>query len=134
MEHMNTHDKCPNCGETGAPAWNTHDSRFYVCVYCGTRWKTYGKLEVSQIMTNGHKAGWSRLQRISCYHATKLFTESRGFNRLTQRLKPIPVPEVIRENVEILGKGTEEDVKARIHWYITYYPDVFSESRGVPHA
>jgi hypothetical protein len=75
-------------------------------------------------MTAGHKAGWSRLQRVSLYHAAKLYSESVH----AKNPRHVSVPEVIKENVEILGKGTEEEVKARIHWYITFYPEIFSGS------
>ena len=77
-----------------------------------------------QEMTHGHRAGWSRLQRVSLYHARELYCGSSH----SKNPRRIGVPAVIRENVEILGRGSEEDVKARLMWYIAFYPDVFSGS------
>ena len=76
-------------------------------------------------MTNEHKAGWNRLQRVSLYHAAKLYSESRH----SRNPRQVGVPEVIKENVDILGHGTENDVKVRLMWYIEFYPNVFSASR-----
>ncbi len=76
-------------------------------------------------MTHGHRAGWNRLQRVSLYHAATLYSDSR----LSRNPRQVHVPEVIKENVDILGRGTENDVKARLMWYIAFYPNVFSASR-----
>jgi hypothetical protein len=51
------------------------------------------------------KSAWGRLQDVSCYHAFKIW-EQTGKRKHSTRYFPIRVPEVIRENVEILGKGT----------------------------
>jgi hypothetical protein len=75
-------------------------------------------------LTSGHAAGWRRLQRISCHHAAVIGPQ-RGW---TVFHPCVYVPEVIRENVEILGRGTEEEIKARILWYVTFYPSIFSAS------
>jgi hypothetical protein len=42
--------------------------------------------------------------------------------------RQIHVPEVIKANVDILGRGTEEEVKARIFWYVTFYPSIVNAS------
>jgi hypothetical protein len=75
-------------------------------------------------MTSGHIAGWKRLQRVSLYHAAQLYSESRH----ARNPRYVGVPEVIRENVDILGRGTEEDVKYRLAWYVEFHPSVFSAS------
>lgn len=75
-------------------------------------------------MTSGHRAGWSRLQRISLHHAREIYCGSPH----SKNPRRIGVPAVIRENVDILGRGTEEEIKARIMWYLTFYPEVFSGS------
>jgi hypothetical protein len=75
-------------------------------------------------MTSGHRAGWSRLQRISLHHASILPVRKCG----TGYRRQIAVPEIIQDNVKILGRGTEEEIKARIMWYLEFYPSVFSGS------
>jgi hypothetical protein len=65
-------------------------------------------------------ACWHRLQALSCAHAIQLGPQY-GFGRRRQHTPP----EVIRENCEILGNGSEEEIKHRVHWYITYYPGLF---------
>jgi hypothetical protein len=83
-------------------------------------------------MTTGHQASWTRLQKISCTHAAQLWQEMHkpeSMGHKPNRHNPgCYVPNVIRENVEILGKGSEEDVKARVLWYITYYPSIFTSA------
>ncbi len=68
---------------------------------------------------------WQRLQALSCAHAAKIGPQyGLPINRRSR--KPfVNVPEVIRENVEILGSCDEESIKHRIHWYITFHPDIF---------
>ena len=84
-------------------------------------------------MTCGHRLAWSRLQRISIYHAGLLY-QSGSIKRQYcgrhrgQNLYQVSVPEVIRENVAILGRGTEEEVKYRLNWYVEFFPTVFSAS------
>jgi hypothetical protein len=75
-------------------------------------------------MTPGHIAAWKRLQRVSLYHAAQLYSESRH----SRNPRHVSVTEVIQENVGILGKGTEEDVKYRLMWYVQFFPSVFSAS------
>ena len=77
-------------------------------------------------MTPNHLAGWRRLQEISLYHATEIYC-SRVHSR---HPRSVSVPAIIKENVDILGRGTEEDVKYRIYWYLTFYPSVFDASRA----
>lgn len=60
---------------------------------------------------------WARLQAISCEHAARI-------GRIGMRQHH--VPEVIKDNCEILGAGDEEAIKARVLWYITYHPEVFN--------
>ena len=75
-------------------------------------------------MTHGHKAGWSRLQRISIAHANAIGPQRCG----TAYRRQIAVPDVIRENVDVLGRGSENDVKARLMWYLTFHPEMYSAS------
>ena len=74
----------------------------------------------------GLAAGWRRLQALSCAHAAMIGPQYGAFGR---RRYVMP-PEVIKENCEILGLGDEERIKARIHWYLTYYPRVFDAVSG----
>ena len=62
---------------------------------------------------------WLRLQHISCAHA-------RQIGKCGHRQHH--VPDVIQENVEILGKGTDEQVKARLLWYHSYYPALWGDA------
>lgn len=34
-------------------------------------------------------------------------------------------PPVIVENVGILNRGDDEEIKLRVHWYITFHPAIF---------
>jgi len=78
-------------------------------------------------MTHGHIAAWRRLQRVSCDHAMAL-AGPKPFSSGRLNRRQIGVPEVIRENVDILGRGSEEEVKARLNWYVTFHPWIFGES------
>ncbi len=64
---------------------------------------------------------WRRLQTLSCHHAAKIGPVYGG----THRRPCVHVPEVIRENVEILGSGDEERIKARVLWYMDMHPMIF---------
>ena len=75
-------------------------------------------------MTHGAQLAWARLQRISCHHARQMFAETYGVHQ-PRRIYP---PEVINENVEILGRGDEEELKHRMLWYVTFYPQVFTDA------
>jgi len=65
---------------------------------------------------------WTRLQCLSCTHALQLWCDGA-----TQRkyIRGVSVPEVIDENVKILGRGDEAEIKHRVHWYITFHPAIF---------
>lgn len=69
----------------------------------------------------GSNSAWSRLQALSIEHAKKLGAQIGGSYRHRQHFPQ----EVIRENVEILGRGDDEEIKNRIHWYITFHPEIF---------
>jgi hypothetical protein len=74
----------------------------------------------------GLAAAWQRLQALSCAHASKLYTGCslmRGHRRVS-------VPEVIEENVEILGSSDEGRIKARVLWYMDTHPAIFDETLG----
>lgn len=68
------------------------------------------------------KTYWSRLQALSCYHAADIYSKrtARYCRRGTS------VPEDIAENCEILGRGDEEEIKARVLWYLDVFPKVFT--------
>jgi C-terminal processing protease CtpA/Prc len=73
----------------------------------------------------GHEAGWVKLhhinQRIANHIGVQLsLTVKRGKRQHI-------VPEVVAETCEILGRGTEEDIKNRIGWLRLYYPAQFNE-------
>jgi hypothetical protein len=44
------------------------------------------------------------------------------------------VPREIEENVEILGRGSEEEIKARVLWYVTFEPGIFKQCSAVWNA
>lgn len=64
---------------------------------------------------------WQRLQATSISHANAL-----GVKHFMGRHTP---PEVIRENCEILGRGNDEEIKARLMWYLTFCPKHWTGSR-----
>jgi hypothetical protein len=72
---------------------------------------------------------WRRLQHISCAHALVIgaHKSSGRFDRRGRRYE-IAVPEVIRENCEILGRGSDVDVKYRLLWYATYHPKLWERA------
>ncbi len=72
-------------------------------------------------MTPNCAAGWKKLQSLSAVHAAQLGVRPGG----TYRHRTHTPPEVIRENCEILGRGDETEIKNRIHWYLTFHPEVF---------
>jgi len=74
---------------------------------------------------------WNRLQKLSILHSNKLYKDG-GFgvypfyNKKTKTYDQyVSPPEIIRDNCEILGRGNEEEIKARILWYLTFYPSIF---------
>lgn len=70
---------------------------------------------------------WSRLQALSCEHNNRLYA-SGVLADLTPsgvRGKSINVNFEIEENVKILGRGDDEEIKARVLWYVTFQPAVF---------
>ena len=77
-------------------------------------------------MTETCAAGWVKLQNINLRLAAAIYQKSkRGYGKRDSRTNR--VPEVIAETCEILGRGDEEEIKNRIHWLRTYYPDSFNE-------
>jgi hypothetical protein len=74
-------------------------------------------------------AVWNRLQCLSCEHAFRLWKD--GTSKRSYR-RGVTVPEVIQENVDILARADEAEMKARALWYVTFHPDVFNTcaSRG----
>ena len=80
-------------------------------------------------LTTGAAECWCRLQRVSCYHSTQLYKSSAYYLRAgVHRVGSIGVPEVIRENCDILGRGDETEIKNRLWWYCVYYPDIVNGS------
>lgn len=65
---------------------------------------------------------WRRLQYISCERANALYATGK-----TRRMfgRGVIVPEEIEENVKILGRANEEEMKARLMWYLTYHSELF---------
>lgn len=74
------------------------------------------------LMSDSCQMAWSRLQAISCCHANQIGPRY-NFGR-----KSISVPDVIKENCEILGRGDESEIKARVLWYVQFYPAVFTDA------
>lgn len=73
---------------------------------------------------------WSRLQALSCRHAAQIHRASYGPVNNAHRsryMSSIGVPEVIQENVGILGRGDEAELKNRVFWYIMFHPAIFNE-------
>jgi hypothetical protein len=66
------------------------------------------------------KSAWSRLQALSCVHNAELYRAGK-----TRRWRGVSVDPEIQTNVEILGRGVDDEIKARVLWYIDYEPAVF---------
>lgn len=64
---------------------------------------------------------WTRLQQTSINHALSI-----GPRKSWRQHVP---PQDIRDNCDILGRGSEEEIKARLLWYLTYYPQHWVGSR-----
>jgi hypothetical protein len=78
-------------------------------------------------MNSTPTTAWSRLQALSCEHNARLFASGQ-LARMTPRGvrgKSINVNREIQENVDILGRGNEEEIKARVLWYVTFEPAIF---------
>ena len=69
---------------------------------------------------------WIRLQRLSCEHALRIWIDA-GSPQPSRymRSRGLSVPETIQDNVKILGRANEEELKARVLWYVTFHPTVF---------
>jgi hypothetical protein len=65
---------------------------------------------------------WNKLQCLSCEHSFRLW--KTGSYR-SKYHRGVTVPEDIQENVDILGRSNESEIKTRIFWYITFHPDIF---------
>jgi hypothetical protein len=72
---------------------------------------------------------WNRLQALSCEHALRIYVAGRkGVPAHIRRGYCRPgtsVPGDIAENVDILGRGDDAELKARVLWYMDYFPDIF---------
>ncbi len=86
-------------------------------------------------MTPRCEAGWVVLQSISCAHSLCLYMSDRAKNGRRKRTTLTPHVE-IQSNVDILGRGDEEEIKGRIAYYHMYYPDICETARldRVKHA
>ncbi len=74
---------------------------------------------------------WSRLQALSCAHNAKIGPQGGHWLHRTGRFVQRSVPFDIEENVKILARGDDAELKDRVHWYITFHPDIFEMvSRG----
>ena len=61
---------------------------------------------------------WYRLAALSQEHANRIGVCPRRHRTHTP-------PDVIIENVEILRRAGDEEMKHRVHWYITFHPAIF---------
>lgn len=71
---------------------------------------------------------WTRLQALSCAHNLELWLAAGKPRpiRGSHIRRSIAVPEPIRDNVKILGRGDEEEIKSRVLWYLTFHGGLFS--------
>ena len=65
---------------------------------------------------------WNRLQCLSCAHSLNLWRAGQTRRKYT---RGVIVADDIRENVEILGRADDEEIKARVLWYLTFFPKLF---------
>lgn len=88
-----------------------------------------GRMTTAANTTNA-AALWSRLQSFAKKHGEKLHRENSP-NRLRMARSTggrsdsfILTDWDLRETVEILGRGDSEEIAGRIHWYLTYLPEL----------
>jgi hypothetical protein len=67
-------------------------------------------------------SAWNRLQCLSCAHSLSLWRSGQTRRKYT---RGVDVAEDIRDNVEILGRADDEEIKARVFWYLTFHPGLF---------
>lgn len=75
-------------------------------------------------------AAWNRLQCLSCEHSVRIYV-ARKHGASASRARAYcrtgtSVPHDIADNVDILGRGNEEEIKARVLWYVQFFPDIFN--------
>ena len=80
---------------------------------------------------------WSRLQALSIEHANRIGPGYashmiRSLGRHYQR-QHIP-PQTIVDNCDILKRHDDEEMKARVLWYVAVHPDVFQACSEVWNA
>ena len=78
-------------------------------------------VEEPKQMTKTNSA-WNRLQCLSCEHSLSLWRSGATRRKYS---RGVEVSEDIRDNVEILGRGNDEEIKARVLWYLTFHPGLF---------
>ena len=72
---------------------------------------------------------WRRLQHISCAHAILIQRDRyQAKGKYHKDRFGRGVPESIEDNVQILGRGDEEEIKGRLFWYQTYYPELWGNA------
>lgn len=76
--------------------------------------------------TTQTETAWKRLSVISESRALELWRAGQygigQYCRKTGNRTSFSAPEEIKENVEILGRNEESELKARVMWYMTYHP------------
>ncbi len=84
---------------------------------------------MTQEMSIGHTAGWLKLHHINLRIGIALgprLTYAMRRTKMGGYSQHVPPQDVV-DTCEILAKGSEEDIKARIHWCRMYYPNQFNE-------
>jgi hypothetical protein len=81
------------------------------------------------MMSNG-KHLWNKLQDLSCKHGSHLYRSKQGLSPMPPRGSGsfIVTDQDHRDTVSILGRGDENEMACRIHWYLDNFPSFFDGS------
>lgn len=80
---------------------------------------------------------WSKLQNLAIKHSSHLFGQEKGRKINFERMRTLDgrksdsyicTNDEHEETTKILGSGDYEQIGARIHWYLVYYPQFFDGS------
>jgi hypothetical protein len=79
------------------------------------------------------EAKWKKLQQLACSHAYAMYQSGAKDRMVRMRTSRgrlsgsfIVTDSDHRDTVDILGRGDENEMASRIHWYLSYYPKFFT--------
>jgi len=68
---------------------------------------------------------WSRLSAMNALLNARTYTiRSIGTKRTGRQ---ISVTDDVKETIDILGRGNDVEIKHRLHWFMTFHPDIWED-------